>query len=327
MKTKRLVSQKESIYTENPKKVLLVLSEKSHEMSKKVEQTMSSLQNVESVSLGKRLTLHPFEDSTTLQQLCYKNDCSLFEVYHHSKKRPENVVIGRLFNFNVLEMIEFGHSIIQEDTNARLHSFLGSKPVVVFTGQSSCPLVQRLQNLFLDLFGGQNLKKLSVSGLDRVLLIDIQILEEIESMHSPIQHMELLTFPENALKVTFYHFPIKGSNITSGNGVHIPENSRVALQLDLRRARLASAKAFSECIEKPDIRLTREKGVSRDALGNLKGQVHVGKQKTEKIIHRRFASKVTKRDGDGNFKKVKFGDSEPNTKRKGYRIPDFAADF
>ena len=328
IKTQRAVSRKESIFAENPKKMLVVLSDKVHDLTKKVGNTLVSLQSGEAVRLGKRLTLHPFEDSTALQQLCYKSDCSLFTVFHHSKKRPENITLGRLFNFNVLDMVEFGHGIIQEDINARLGSFLGSKPVVIFTSQSNSPVIQRLQNLFLDIFGGERMKKISSLGLDRVLMIDIHVREDIQSLQKPIEHLEELTFPENAVQVAFYHFAISNTDALSEKPIEVPVGTRIALQLGLRRACLASAKAFNECMHKPVSSTTKEKGVSRDALGNLKGQVHVGKQRTEKIVHRRFHSKNSfKRDSDGQFKKVDFPDSQSSNKKKGYKIPDFASDI
>ena len=86
----------------------------------------------------------PFEDQSSLEFLCRQNDCSLFAFGSHSKKRPDNLVLGyahpfpikalalipdltlgrcpipshcchhrRLFDFQVLDMFEFG---IDRDT-------------------------------------------------------------------------------------------------------------------------------------------------------------------------------------------------------------------
>jgi ribosome production factor 2 len=39
-----------------------------------------------------------------------RQDCSLFIVGTHQKKRPDNLIIGRLFADHLLDMFEFGVS-------------------------------------------------------------------------------------------------------------------------------------------------------------------------------------------------------------------------
>ena len=58
--------------------------------------------------LSKKNEIRPFEAVNSLEFLSQKNDCSLFMVGSHSKKRPNNLVIGRLFNYQILDMIELG---------------------------------------------------------------------------------------------------------------------------------------------------------------------------------------------------------------------------
>lgn len=40
--------------------------------------------------------------------MCNKYDCSLFVTGMHSKKRPNNLVIGRLHDHEILDMHELG---------------------------------------------------------------------------------------------------------------------------------------------------------------------------------------------------------------------------
>ena len=58
--------------------------------------------------LSKKNDIRPFESINSLEFLSQKNDCSLFMVGSHSKKRPNNIVMGRLFNYQLLDMVEFG---------------------------------------------------------------------------------------------------------------------------------------------------------------------------------------------------------------------------
>jgi ribosome production factor 2 len=61
--------------------------------------------------LQKKNDLLPFEDVSSLEFLCQKNDCSLFGVATHNKKRPHGIVLGRTFDGVILDMIELGVNV------------------------------------------------------------------------------------------------------------------------------------------------------------------------------------------------------------------------
>ena len=50
----------------------------------------------------------PFEDTSKIEFICKKHNASLFTIASHSKKKPHNLVFGRLFDGELLDMIEFG---------------------------------------------------------------------------------------------------------------------------------------------------------------------------------------------------------------------------
>ena len=58
--------------------------------------------------MTKKNDIRPFEDINSLEFFSKKNDCSLFMVGSHSKKRPQNLIMGRFFNYQLLDMVEFG---------------------------------------------------------------------------------------------------------------------------------------------------------------------------------------------------------------------------
>ena len=60
------------------------------------------------VHLRRHNAVHPFEDATPMEFLSQKNDASLFAFGTHSKKRPHNLVFGRLFDNHILDMVETG---------------------------------------------------------------------------------------------------------------------------------------------------------------------------------------------------------------------------
>ena len=50
----------------------------------------------------------PMEDASMIERTSIKYDASLFMVGSHQKKRPHNLVLGRIFDGHVLDMFEFG---------------------------------------------------------------------------------------------------------------------------------------------------------------------------------------------------------------------------
>lgn len=90
-----------------------------------------------------------------ISRLCYKKDASLFGVGSHSKKRPHNIVLGRIFNYNILDMIELGaehYKSMSEFQNMKV--LAGLKPCLVFNGPAwdLNQDLKRLKSLFTDFF-------------------------------------------------------------------------------------------------------------------------------------------------------------------------------
>ncbi len=79
-----------------------------------------TLKKPDSILFHRHNSLHPFEDQANLEFLCRSNDCSLFSFGTHSKKRPHNLVMGRMYDFQALDMFEFG---IDENTFVPMMTF------------------------------------------------------------------------------------------------------------------------------------------------------------------------------------------------------------
>lgn len=135
--------------------------------------------------LNRKNEIRPFEDVSSLEFLLDKNDCALFAVGTHNKKRPLNLIMvrrrvavaegqrdvrrvvrlrkltitppshpqGRTYDKHVLDMVEFGVSSV-----APLDMFkgvekkrLGAKPCIVFAGEGweHDATLQRVRSLFI----------------------------------------------------------------------------------------------------------------------------------------------------------------------------------
>src|SRR5258708_7912569 len=78
----------------------------------------------------------PFEDSTSIEFVCNKNDSPLFMYSSHNKKRPNNIVIGRTFDEHILDMVEFGFDNFKSLADFKISKIpVGTKPIVIFSGE------------------------------------------------------------------------------------------------------------------------------------------------------------------------------------------------
>ena len=64
--------------------------------------------NFSKLFLRKTHDIRPFEEEAAVERFTDKNDCSLFVVGTHQKKRPNNLTMGRMYCSHLLDMFEFG---------------------------------------------------------------------------------------------------------------------------------------------------------------------------------------------------------------------------
>lgn len=139
-----------------------------------------------------------------LENFCKRYDCSHFMLGSHTKKRPNNITLGRLFNFQMLDMIEFGiksfsgigsstgKKNMDEETNSSnlFSNNIGSKMCLLFQGDAfvNDERMKTVQNLFLDCFRGESdVKKINLLGLDHVMVVSALDEKSIHIGHYAIQ--------------------------------------------------------------------------------------------------------------------------------------------
>lgn len=209
--------------------------------------------------LSRKESWHPFDDSSSIEFLCARNQSSLFAFATHSKKRPNNLIVGRTFDDHILDMIEFGFADYKPLKEFKVPKIsVGTKPVVIFSGQ---PFdvehdYQRIKNLFLDLFNGPDVESIRLSGLEHVL------------------HF---VAADGKIFMRSYRIELKKS------GTRLPrvELQEIGPRLDLtvRRTRLASKDLFKRALKRPEA-LTKKKvkNINKDPLGSTLGRIHMKRQ-------------------------------------------------
>jgi ribosome production factor 2 len=156
----RSLAARESKVNENTKKCLVLKGNKTSQVTKSAQSELASLFHPPQVKKLSKMNqgMHPFEDQSSLEFLCEKNDCSLFMLASKSKKRPHALTLGRCFDWQVLDMYEFSllensflsMKDIQKNMVLKPVLHLGSKPLLLFNGEEfdSDPEMMSLKNFF-----------------------------------------------------------------------------------------------------------------------------------------------------------------------------------
>ena len=208
-----------------------------------------------------------------------KNESPLFVFSSHTKKRPNNLIMGRTFDGHVLDMFEFGVEnvkLLHEFKNQKVTP--GVKPLIVFSGEAFENEFEymKLKNYFLDFFVGPKADGVRLSGLESV----IQIVAADNKIH-------------------FRHFRI----LLKKSGTRIPrvELDEIGPRFDLtlRRFKLASHDLYKHSMRQPQaLRAKKVKNVNVSVLGTTFGRIHMERQDYGKLAVKQVRSmKQSRRNG------------------------------
>eukprot|EP00057_Strongylocentrotus_purpuratus_P034681 XP_796173.4 PREDICTED: ribosome production factor 2 homolog [Strongylocentrotus purpuratus] len=243
--------------------------------------------------------MRPFEDQTSLEFMSQKNDASLFAFGSHSKKRPHNLVFGRMFEHHTLDMIELGVENFKS-----MHAFKtskctsGTKPCLMFTGElfDSDHIHKKLKNLLIDFFRGPVVDAVRLGGMECVLSF---------------------TAVDEKILMRSYKVILK----KSGSRTPRVELTEIGPSLDLvvRRTRLATQDLFKRASKKPKaLKAKKKKNISHDVFKTMHGRVHMEKQDLAKLQIRKVkALKKTKEETkDGKTEGGKTEDGQSGVKKR-----------
>jgi ribosome production factor 2 len=95
LKAIRRARAKEPQLVEGAKQLLVLKGPSSSAIINEVMRDLTMLKKPDAKALSRKNDIRPFEDATSLEFLCDKNECSSFLYASHSKKRPHNLVLVR----------------------------------------------------------------------------------------------------------------------------------------------------------------------------------------------------------------------------------------
>jgi len=174
----RAARAREPQLVEEARRVLALRGPSSSPVSLGALRDLVQMLKPQAKALSRKNPVLPFEDASSLEFLCAKNECSAFAYASHNKKRPHNLVLGRTFDGHVLDMVELG---IDPDSFRALADCgagsgapkrrPGTPPLLVFAGEqwARVPALGRLRSLVLDLLAPRNAERLVLKGVDHVI--------------------------------------------------------------------------------------------------------------------------------------------------------------
>lgn len=157
---------------EGPKKTLIFKGRKTSDTVRNFLKDIYDLKKPDAFKLQHKNDICIFEDATQVEQFCRKYETSLFLMGSHSKKRPNNVVIGRIFNYALLDMYELGIESFEgmsEFPGPKIT--LGIKPCLIFNGPEwdESDEFKQLRSMFVDFFHREEVKTVRLQGLEHAI--------------------------------------------------------------------------------------------------------------------------------------------------------------
>ncbi|XP_060826744.1 ribosome production factor 2 homolog [Bombus pascuorum] len=268
-KGKRAIVKKEPKLIEDAKQTLCFKGKNTSQIVVDFMKDLYDLKKPDAQIMQKKNDILPFEDITPIEKFSVKYNAPLFMIALHNKKRPHNLVMGRMYEQMLLDMVEFGIENYKGLKSFKVPKISeGIKPLLVFNGElfENNYELSRIKNLFVDMFQREPVEKIRLQGLEHVLSF---------------------TAIDNKILVRSYRILLKKSDC------RIPriELEEIGPRADLicRRTKLASEDLFKQACKKPkELKVKKKKNISVDKLGTTFGRVHVGAQNINSIQTRKM---------------------------------------
>lgn len=284
-RAKRALAVREPKIYENDKNTMFIKGGRTSDIVTQTLKELYMLKKPLATMYKKKNITRPFEDQTSVEFFANKSDASLFLFGSNSKKRPHNLVMGRLFDYHMLDMFELGitrFKSMAEFTTKKVP--LGTKPCLLFAGElfDQDHEYKRLKNMLTDFFRGPNVKNVRLQGLEHVIMF---------------------TATDGKIHCRSYKVLLKKS------GSRIPrvelEEIGPSLDMEMRRTKLASDDLYKRSRKQPKTAKPRKKkNVSQDAFGSKLGRIHMTKQDLTKLQTRKVKGLKKRKSVDASDKAV-----------------------
>ena len=168
------MDKREPAIIEGAKIVLFMKSTSSNQIMNDILKDLYSLKKPEAVLFSKKNDIHPFDDPKPLEFYSLKNQAGLIVISSHSKKRPHNMVLCRMFDHQLLDMVELGVTNMALMDEFKKSASLGFKPCVLFNGDlwETSDELKTAKSILADLFcGDKTADHIDLEGLTHSIFV------------------------------------------------------------------------------------------------------------------------------------------------------------
>ncbi|CAK59187.1 unnamed protein product (macronuclear) [Paramecium tetraurelia] len=256
-KGKRILESREPKLVEGPKQTLFIRGPKTSLSVRQLAHEWHMIKRDFSTTYNKNHEIQPFEDAKQLETFCERSQCSMFCFVSNSKKRPDNLIIGRTFDKKILDMVELHLKEFksQEEFATSVEVPMHARPLIVFNGEvfGFNPNHMKLHNLLTDFF------------FENVPIQDIKS-QEIHLIIS------ITASDDSTLAITVLQ------KQTHEDGIKIQEIGPRSV-FDIRRTKWAEDDLFKKACRQPKPKAKpHEKNIVYDEVGDKRGKVFVQQQ-------------------------------------------------
>ncbi|KAL4529969.1 hypothetical protein Ndes2437B_g08502 [Nannochloris sp. 'desiccata'] len=273
---------------EEPRRSLVLYGNKTSQIIKDVLIDIHKLKGNDSLKYSRKNDdIHPFEVGGEVQLEIHTNrsNCSLFALGSHSKKRPHNLVLGRMFDFRLYDAIEFGVTNFKpiREYPGSIVAQLGNKPSFIFVGEAfeSNPVLKQTRSLLLDYFRGRQIEHLNLKGLDRVIFVTHAPLAAVAGASADGGVHARGVQQQQQPKLFFRQYSVKFKK--SGTKVPRVELTEMGphMDLDIRRRKAPPVDLEKDAMTQPKVAPKKQKNVAGDVLDGKVGRIYMPKQNVE----------------------------------------------
>ncbi|XP_023217303.1 ribosome production factor 2 homolog [Centruroides sculpturatus] len=292
---KKFLENKSPKVIENVKTTLFIRGSTANNTVLTAMKNLNSLKKPHGVFFNRKNEMRPFEDIIPIETFCQKNDASLFMFGSHNKKRPNNLIIGRMYDFHLLDMFELGVEKFKSLEDFKVPKIsCSTKPLLLFVGELfEDPIYQRLKNLLIDFFRGPEISMIRLQGLEHVIMI---------------------TADDGKLYFRSYRIVMKKS------GMKTPYIELIeigpSLDMVLRRNKMASDDFFKLARKQPKVLKPKKvKNIKKNVFGSKLGRIHMKRQNFKQLNTRKMKG-LKKNFPSGSKRKGRANSGPPAKKAK-----------
>jgi ribosome production factor 2 len=287
-RTQRYLKSIEPQLREGAKSTLLLKGIKCSQAMGNLLKDMRAMQAPNAKLLSKKNQIVAFDDiegQQSLEFLATKNDCALFALASTNKKRPNNLVMGRTFDHQILDMVELGilrYKSIQDYGGSVPKKRIGSKPLMLFLGDlwqhdSNC---KKMQNLLIDFYRGDVISKLVVSGIDHLIVFVATQPQEENS------NPNLKSDPKLIIHQHTYFCKLKKNPDDPTSKVPLPYLVPCGpdTTMQIRRTQFAEQDLWNLSLKQPQgLKKKKKKNRTTNLFGETIGRLHIERQDVDKM--------------------------------------------